>query len=133
MQRTPVDQPVAFVEIPKGILIPLIVLLSVVGAYSINNSTADVWWMVAFGVLGYFMKLYGYQVGPLVLGIILARLIDDNWRRAIISERESLAGFFGGILTSPLSLTLFTIIVAVLLSQTPLWPGRWRSSAEKKA
>lgn len=121
------------VEIPKGILIPLIVLLSVVGAYSINNSTADVWWMVAFGVLGYFMKLYGYQVGPLVLGIILARLIDDNWRRAIISEQESLAGFFGGILTSPLSLTLFTIIVAVLLSQSPLWPGRRRSSAGEKA
>ena len=43
--------------------------------------------MLGFGVLGYFMKLYGYQTGPLILGIILARLIDDNWRRAIISER----------------------------------------------
>jgi putative tricarboxylic transport membrane protein len=114
------------VEIPKGILIPLIVLLSVVGAYSINNAVADVWWMAGFGILGYFMKLYGYQVGPLVLGIILSRLIDDNWRRAIISEREDLGALALGIASSPLSLTLFLVIVAVLLSKTPLWPRRAR-------
>ena len=92
------------VEIPKGILIPVIVLLSVVGAYSINNSVADVWWMIGFGILGYFMKVYGYQVGPLILGLILSRLLDDNWRRAIISDQESLTNLFGGIVTSPLSL-----------------------------
>jgi putative tricarboxylic transport membrane protein len=102
------------------------VLLSVVGAYSINNAVADVWWMVGFGILGYFMKLYGYQVGPLVLGIILSRLIDDNWRRAIISEREDLGALALGIASSPLSLTLFLVIVAVLLSKTPLWPRRAR-------
>jgi putative tricarboxylic transport membrane protein len=112
------------VEIPKGILIPLIVLLSVVGAYSINNSIADVWWMIAFGIFGYFLKLYGYQTGPLILGIILSRLIDDNWRRAIISEREDIFALFAGILTSPLSLVLFGIIVAVLVSQTPIWQKR---------
>jgi putative tricarboxylic transport membrane protein len=114
------------VEMPKGILIPLIVLLSVVGAYSINNSVADVWWMMGFGVFGYFMKVYGYQVGPLILGIILARLIDDNWRRAIISEREDFGAFAMGIASSPLSLALFSIIALVLLSQTPLWPKRGR-------
>jgi putative tricarboxylic transport membrane protein len=116
------------VEIPKGILLPLIVLLSVVGAYSINNSAEDVWWMIAFGVFGYFLKLYGYQTGPLILGIILARLIDDNWRRAIISERGDMGGFFWGIATSPLSATLFLIIAAVLLSKTPLWPGRRKAA-----
>jgi putative tricarboxylic transport membrane protein len=110
------------VEIPKGILLPLIVLLSVVGAYSINNSSEDVLWMVAFGVFGYFMKMYGYQTGPLILGIILARLIDDNWRRAIISERGDLGSFFVNLIASPLSLGLLLIIMAVLLSKTPLWP-----------
>jgi putative tricarboxylic transport membrane protein len=116
------------VEIPKGILLPLIVLLSVVGAYSINNSAADVWWMITFGIFGYLMKLYGYQTGPLILGMILARLIDDNWRRAIISERGDLGAFFGGILTSPLSATLLAIIIVVLLSKTPFWP--WRRKAQ---
>jgi putative tricarboxylic transport membrane protein len=118
------------VELPKGILIPLIILLSVVGAYSIGNSVSDVWWMIGFGVLGYFMKLYGYQVGPVILGAILARLLDDNWRRAIISEREDLGAFFLGILSSPLSATLLAIIVVALLSQSPLWPRRKQAGSQ---
>ncbi len=109
------------VEIPKGILIPLILLLSVVGAYAVNNAITDVYWMLGFGVLGYFMKLYGYQVGPVILGVILARLIDENWRRAIISEQESLGQFFARLFASPLSVSLFTLVVVLVLSQTPLW------------
>ena len=117
------------VEIPRGILIPLILLLSVVGAYAVNNAITDVYWMLLFGVLGYFMKLYGYQVGPVILGVILARLIDENWRRAIISEQESLAGFFSGVLTSPLSLVLFATVVLLVLGQTPLWSRARRALA----
>ena len=108
------------VECPKGLLIPMIFMLSIVGAYAINTSIADVWWMIAFGVLGYFMKLYGFQVGPVILGVILARLVDENWRRAIISERESLPDFFANLFSSPLSVALFTIIVLAVVTQTPL-------------
>jgi putative tricarboxylic transport membrane protein len=108
------------VECPKGILIPVIFILSIVGAYAINNSEADIWWMLGFGVLGYFMKLYGYQVGPVILGVILSRLVDENWRRAIISERESMGDLFANLFTSPLSVALFSIIVFAFLSQTPL-------------
>lgn len=109
------------VEIPKGVLIPLILLLSVVGAYAVQNSVTDVYWMLAFGVLGYFMKLYGYQVGPVILGVILARLIDENWRRAIISEQESLGSFFASLLSSPLSLVLLASVILTVLSQTPFF------------
>lgn len=108
------------VECPKGILIPVIFILSIVGAYAINNSVADIWWMLGFGVLGYFMKLYGYQVGPVILGVILSRLVDENWRRAIISERESMGDLFANLFTSPLSVALFSIIVFAFLSQTPV-------------
>jgi putative tricarboxylic transport membrane protein len=108
------------VECPKGILIPVIFILSIVGAYAINNSVADIWWMLGFGVLGYFMKLYGYQVGPVILGVILSRLVDENWRRAIISERESLGDLFANLFASPLSIALFSIIVFAFLSQTPV-------------
>ena len=109
------------VECPRGILIPLILLLSVVGAYAVNNSVTDVYWMLGFGILGYFMKIYGYQVGPVILGVILSRLIDENWRRAIISEQESLTALFGNMLASPLSLVLLLAVVAVLLGNTPIW------------
>ena len=109
------------VEIPRAYLIPLIMLLSIVGAYAVNNSITDVYWMLGFGVLGYFMRHYGYPLGPVILGVILSRLLDDNWRRAIISEREDLGAFFGGIFTSPLSLTLFLVVVLIFLSQTPIF------------
>ena len=77
--------------------------------------------MLAFGVLGYFMKMYGYQLGPVILGVILSRLLDDNWRRAIISDQESLPLLFKGILTSPLSLVLFGSILFLLVSKTRIW------------
>jgi putative tricarboxylic transport membrane protein len=77
--------------------------------------------MLGFGVLGYFMRLYGYPLGPVILGVILSRLLDDNWRRAIISEREDLGRFFEGIFTSPLSLVLFLAVILVFVSQTPVW------------
>ncbi|QDL92424.1 tripartite tricarboxylate transporter permease [Paroceanicella profunda] len=109
------------VECPKGVLIPLILLLSVVGAYAINNSVTDVWWMLGFGVLGYFMKSYGYQVGPVILGVILSRLMDENWRRAIISDQESIPRFLHGLVTSPLSLVLTLAVLLILLGQTPAW------------
>ena len=109
------------VEMPRAIIIPLIFLLSIVGAYAVNNSITDVYWMLSFGVFGYFMRHYGYPLGPVILGVILSRLLDDNWRRAIISEREDLGRFFEGIVTSPLSLSLFVAVILIFVSQTPLW------------
>ncbi|WP_417553093.1 tripartite tricarboxylate transporter permease [Marinomonas fungiae] len=109
------------VECPKGVMIPLIMLLSVVGAYAINNSVIDIWWMLAFGILGYFMRLYNYPVGPVILGVILSKLMDENWRRAILSERGDMEQFFANLFSSPLSCVLFAAIVLALFTQTPLW------------
>lgn len=109
------------VEMPRAVLLPVILVLSIVGAYAVNNSLSDVYWMIGFGVFGYFMKLYGYPLGPVILGVILSRLLDDNWRRAIISDLESPVRLMKGILTSPLSLVLFLAIVMILVVKTPLW------------
>ncbi|WP_323006476.1 tripartite tricarboxylate transporter permease [Pseudorhodobacter sp.] len=114
------------VEMPRAILIPLIFLLSIVGAYAVNTSITDVYWMLGFGVFGYFMKLYDYPLGPVILGVILSRLLDDNWRRAIISVRESLPKFMEGVVTSPLSLMLFVSVILIFVSQTPLWAAMKR-------
>lgn len=121
------------VEMPRAVLIPLILLLSIVGAYAVNNSVTDIYWMLGFGVFGYFMKHYDYPLGPVILGVILSRLLDDNWRRAIISERESLPKFFEGIVTSPLSLTLFIAVILIFVSQTPLWAAMKNRIARKVA
>jgi len=111
------------VACPKAILIPLIVLLSVIGAYAINNAMVDVWFMLGFGVLGYFMRLYGYPTAPIVLGVILAPLIDQNWRRAVISVQEDPARLLAELVSTPISATLAAAILLVLASRLP-WPGR---------
>lgn len=109
------------VECPKGILIPLIFLLSIVGAYAINNAITDIWWMLAFGVFGYFMRLYGFPVGPVILGVILSSLTDENWRRAILTERGSVSDLFINMFHSPLSTVLFSVIVFIFFTKTPIW------------
>jgi len=119
------------VECPKGILLPLIVVLSIVGTYAIQNSVTDVYWMLGFGVLGYFMKMYGYQVGPVILGIILGPLMDVSYRRAMISVQESVPTFFWEFLVNPISLVLSLAVILLLLNQTPLWPRRRKAAGQE--
>jgi putative tricarboxylic transport membrane protein len=99
------------VEIPKAIIIPIIIMLSIIGTYSINNSVVDIYWMFFFGILGYFFKMYDYPVSTLVLGVILAPIIDTNFRRAIVICHGNLLEFIAGFFTSPISLVLLLFIV----------------------
>ena len=83
------------VEIPKAIIIPIIIALSIIGSFAINNSIGDIYWMIAFGVLGYFLKLYQYPVATIILGVILSPIIEENLRRGIELSHGSIAGFCG--------------------------------------
>lgn len=119
-------------ECPKGILLPLILVLSAVGTYAIQNNPVDIYWMLGFGILGYFMKVYGFQVGPVILGVILGPLMDVSYRRAMISARDDVGTFLVEFLTSPLSLALTLFLAFVVFSQTTLWAkvsGRRRAGA----
>jgi putative tricarboxylic transport membrane protein len=115
------------IETPKPILLPMILVLSAVGAYAINNNPVDVYWMMGFGVFGYFLKMYGYQVGPIILGMILGPLMDRSYRQAMISAEGHLGQFVGEFFTSPLSAVILLALVLTLLSQTPVWQ-RYRGS-----
>jgi len=116
------------VETPKPILLPLILVLSAVGAYAINNNPADVYWMLAFGIFGYFLKMYGYQVGPVILGMILGPLMDKSYRQAMISAEGNPAQFAMEFLTSPLSAIILAALLLTIASQTAWW-RRWRGTA----
>jgi putative tricarboxylic transport membrane protein len=109
------------VETPKAILLPLILVLSAVGTYAIENNPVHIYWMLAFGVLGYFLKMYGFQVGPVILGIILGPLIDVSYRRAMISAGDEPLAFLGEFFTSLLSFVLVAALAFTVLSQTPTW------------
>jgi putative tricarboxylic transport membrane protein len=109
------------IECPKAILIPLIIILSVVGTYAIQNNPADIYWMLLFGVVGYFMKVYGFEVGPIILGVILGPMMDSNYRRAMMGARNDIGTFAWDFVSHPISLVLTVFLLTLLLSRTPLW------------
>lgn len=109
------------VETPKPILLPVILVLSAVGAYAINNNPVDVYWMLVFGVFGYFLKMYGFQVGPVILGMILGPMMDKSYRQAMISAEGHVGQFAAEFLTSPLSALILAALAMTIASQTAWW------------
>lgn len=92
-----------------------------IGTYAIQNSLVDVYWMLGFGVLGYFMRLYGFATAPMVLGLILGPILDSNYRRAMQSVNNDPIMFLRDLVTNPISLILVAFIVYMVVSQTPQW------------
>ncbi len=101
---------VQVLRIPDRILYPLILLLCVVGAYSINNSVFDIGVMVAFGVAGFFLKRGGYEAAPLILAFVLGPMLEVNLRRSLLISGGDFCIFF----TRPIALGAM-IACAVLL------------------
>lgn len=116
------------VEVSRGILIPVIIVLSVVGTFSIQNNMVDVYWMLGFGVFGYILKMYGFQLAPIILGMILGPLMDMSYRRAMMSSENSIPAFAADLVTNPLTLVLTLAVVFMLVSQTSLWQWLKRKS-----
>ena len=97
--------------------------MSAVGAYAIQNNPIHIYWALVFGVAGYFLKKYGYQMGPIILGVILGPMIDANYRRAMIGARSDPIQFLVDLSTNPISLVLSTALLVLLLSQAGM--TRW--------
>jgi len=102
-------------EIPKKVLIPLIIVISIVGAYAINNNFEDVWWAIGFGIIGYILKMYNMQVGPIILGIILGPLIEVSYRRAMLQAHNNLITFIFNLFKSPISIVILIFMVFMLI------------------
>lgn len=104
-------------EVPKEILLPAIIVLTFIGAYATRKNMMDVYFMVGFGLAGYFLKMYGFSTGPLVLGLILSSLLELNFRRAMSASHSNMGEFFGQIFASPLSVVLFLVTILIFASQ----------------
>lgn len=105
----------SIIKIPISVLMPIVIALSVVGSFSIQNRVFDVYMMLLFGIVGYFLKKGDYPIGPLVLGIILGNMADGELRRTLaLYEGEALKAF----LTRPITIVLIIMIATTILSQT---------------
>jgi putative tricarboxylic transport membrane protein len=105
----------SIIKVPISVLMPIVVALSVVGSFAIQNRVFDVYMMLLFGIIGYFLKKGDYPIGPLVLGIILGNMADGELRRTLaLYEGE----VFRAFLTRPITIILIIVIATTILSQS---------------
>jgi putative tricarboxylic transport membrane protein len=102
---------------PRGIVGPLIIIFSIIGTYANTNNVDDVWIMMCFGVLGYFMVKHNYSPAGVLLGVILGPIAEDGLRDMLVVSYGSPITF---MLTRPISLTILVLIaMAVFFSLRP--------------
>ena len=81
---------VQLLKLPYNILFPLIILFTIIGVYCSSNNVFDVYVMIAFGIIGYFMRKLGYEPAPLVLAFVLGPMMENNLRKSLILSQGDL-------------------------------------------
>jgi len=106
-------------RLPNAVLIPIILMLSVVGAYSLGNNMVDVYTMLGAGVVGYLMRKAGFSPAPLILGLILGPIAETGFRQSLTLSGGEIVPY---ILSQPIAtvlaaLTVISLISAVILER----------------
>jgi putative tricarboxylic transport membrane protein len=103
----------SILKIHSAYLMPVVAALSIIGAYAINLNYFDLGVVFVFGVMGYFLDKMAYSPAPIVLGLILGKMVDTNFRRTLIVSD----GNFLPFITRPIALIFLVIIVFTIVKQ----------------
>lgn len=104
---------VQLLRVRLSILSPFVILIAMIGVYSIANSTFEMWIVLVFGVIGYLMRKYEFEPGPLVLAFVLGSILENSFRQSLIISNGSLLIF----ITRPLSIIFIAIAVLLIATQ----------------
>jgi len=107
---------VKILKVPYGVLFPLILLFCVIGAYSLNNTSAEVILMIVFGAIGYLMKKFDYDSAPLIMAMVLSPMMENSFRQSLLLSH----GSFGIFFTRPLACAF--MVTSILLLALPNLP-----------
>jgi putative tricarboxylic transport membrane protein len=118
---------VQLLKIPYRILMPLILLFCLIGAFSVTNSTFDVSLMIFFGGVGYVMRKFRYEAAPLVLAFVMGPLLENNLRQSLLISGGSFAIF----ITRPISGVTLLIACLLLLSNLVPFMKRKREKVDE--
>ena len=102
--------------IPTQVLWPCVFMVSIVGAYALDQSMFDVWIVLISGIIGFFMRRYGFSVVPLAIGLILGEMLEQRLGQSMVMLDEKWWLMF----TRPLSLLFFCLTIAALFGPV-LW------------
>jgi putative tricarboxylic transport membrane protein len=111
---------VKILKLPYPLLFPLIILFCLIGVFSLNNTTADIYVMGIFGLFGYLMKKFEYDGAPLVLALVLSPMIEDAFRQSLLMSDGSFLIFF----QRSVSLALMGVAALLLASNFLPWLKR---------
>ncbi|QEN08143.1 transporter [Oceanispirochaeta crateris] len=108
-------QVVKVLRIPTSLFMPVIAVLCIIGSYALGTRVFNLFLMLPIGIIAYFLTEMKYPIAPLIIGVILGDMCDSNLRRALMVSK----GSFLPVLTRPVSLVLFIVIVLLILGQIP--------------
>ena len=103
---------VQIMKVPKQLLLPLIVLLCLVGVYSVNSSYVDLAVLIVFGVVGYVLRDIGYSPAPLVLALVIGPMMETALRQSLMTSQGDISALF----MRPISGTLYVATILVFLA-----------------
>ncbi|TMG97523.1 MAG: tripartite tricarboxylate transporter permease [Betaproteobacteria bacterium] len=89
-------------QVPRNILMPVILLFCIVGAFAINNTPFDIGVMLVAGIAGYVLEENGFPVAPAILGVVLGGMLEENFITSMIKSDGDLLGFFARPLAASL-------------------------------
>jgi TctA family transporter len=96
-------------HVPRSVLMPVILLFCVVGAFAINNSVFDIGVMLAFGLLAFLMEANGFPIAPTILGMVLGGMLEQHFVTSMIKAGGNLSAFFDRPIAAGLGLATILI------------------------
>jgi putative tricarboxylic transport membrane protein len=102
-------------KVRRAILMPIVFLLCTIGAFATASRLFDIYAMLAIGMVAFFLRRRGYEMAPLVLGLVLGPLLDKSLRRGLVLSDGSLVPFF----TRPIALAFALVTVFTILLYVP--------------
>lgn len=118
-------------RIPRAILMPLVLMLSMIGSYAIMGSTTAIWIVLALGLLGFAMSRTGIPLAPAILGIVLGQVVEDNFMVSMMKAQGDLTGFFERDAAAVLGAITLVIWALLLIRAAIEIIGGRKSSTEK--
>ena len=106
-------QVIKITKVSDAILIPVIVVLSTIGSFAINNRMSDVYMMLFFGFLGYWARKLKLPTAPIILGLLLEKTGEEGFKNAILMAKSTPIWKF--YLTRPASLVLIVLIIVTVV------------------
>ena len=103
-------------KVPTAVLMPIVLMFTIVGAFAINNSMMGVGIALIAGIGAFFMQENDFPVAPLILGMVLGPMLEKNFMQAMIAQQGDLTAFFGRPIAATLGVITILIVAAPVIA-----------------